>query len=120
MSELEYYSVGEKKSLRIRFATGVDINPLVEELKQRTIEVLTAADLSTDSETAKNVYQNFARENKKIIKQSREYFWEKVFGSETPLPEEDFNAIEKYAGSIGKEFDITDDDITKAIKKADE
>jgi len=120
MSELEYYPVGKKKSLRIGFATSRDPNLLVEELKQRTIEVLTVADLSTDSETIKNAYQNVALENKKIVKQSREYFWKKVFGDETPLPEEEFDAIEKYAGSIGKEFDITDDDITKAIKKSDE
>lgn len=50
---------------------------------------------------------------------SRKHFWEKNFGLE-PLPIEQANAAEKFAGSLGQTLDLTSSEMQHTIDQTDQ
>jgi len=51
--------------------------------------------------------------------ESRRHLWQKTFGS-APMPAEVRNASKVFAGSLGRDLDLSPDDIQAAIDEADE
>jgi len=50
---------------------------------------------------------------------SRKHFWQKTFGL-APMPTEEHNASEMFAGSLGLDLDLSPSEIQAAIDEADE
>ena len=82
-------------------------------------EILDEAPLSVLSLIFK-VYDSTLKEktsSKPKIKDSRAELWKKMFGEEF-VPDKTKDIVLESAGKLSEDLDLTDDDIERAIKKA--
>jgi len=102
--------IKKKKSIEILQEIVLDQKIIVDESKYKIINI--AGEIIPIS------YSTYGLDKSYDPSKSRKHFWEKIFGL-APLPIEESNVAEKYAGLLGVDLGITESDIQSAIEDAD-
>lgn len=100
----------KKKSIQILQEIVLGKKIIVDESKYKTINI-SGDVIPVGSGT-------YGLDKSYDLSKSRKHFWGKIFGL-APLPVEERNVAERYAGSLGTDLGITESDIQSAIEDAD-
>lgn len=102
--------IQKTKSIQIAQKTGLTGEVIFDDADYKTIISIIREISTSDDDISLSSYDPI---------KSRKYFWQKIFGSE-PLPPTISNAADLFAGSLGRDLDISSVDLQTAIDDADE